>query len=86
MILLPVLRPLTGPRPPGDFAARLFVTVILPPLLFFAMFFSPLRLFFFLSIVITPHGLVTVLASSVTAAIRASALPFSVAPVAKEMD
>src|SRR3970040_1392430 len=37
MILRPALRPLTGPRPPGDFAARFFVAVIRPPLLFFAM-------------------------------------------------
>jgi hypothetical protein len=37
MIFLPTLRFLTRPRPPGDFAARRFAAVILPPLLFFAM-------------------------------------------------
>src|SRR3970282_1470469 len=37
MILRPAFRPLTGRRPPGDFAARFFVAVIRPPLLFFAM-------------------------------------------------
>jgi hypothetical protein len=46
MIRLPVSRPFTGPRPPEDFAARLFAAVILPPLLFFAMFKSLLSLLY----------------------------------------
>jgi hypothetical protein len=37
MILRPALRFLTGPRPPGDLAARRLAAVILPPLLFFAI-------------------------------------------------
>lgn len=40
IIFLPAGRFLMGPLPPRDFAARLFVAVILPPLLFLAMFGS----------------------------------------------
>jgi hypothetical protein len=35
MIIRPALRFLTGPFPPGLFAARLFAAAIFPPLLFF---------------------------------------------------
>jgi hypothetical protein len=38
MIFLPAFRFLTGPFPPGASAARFFAAVILPPLLFFAIF------------------------------------------------
>src|SRR3972149_772067 len=89
----PVLRVRTRPRPPGDFAARLFVAVIRPPLLFFAMSSSPLQLLLLRLLLpclssFTPHGvgLVPVFPSSVTAAIRANALPFSVAPVIRGTD
>ena len=41
MIFAPALRFLTEPFPPGDFAARFLAAVILPPLLFFAIFNSP---------------------------------------------
>jgi hypothetical protein len=37
MIFRPAGRFLTGPLPPRDFAARFFAAVILPPLLFFAI-------------------------------------------------
>jgi len=37
MIFLPALRFLTGPRPPGDLAARFLAAVIRPPLLFFTV-------------------------------------------------
>jgi len=37
MIRLPAARFFTFPLPPGDFAARLFAAVILPPLDFFAI-------------------------------------------------
>jgi hypothetical protein len=46
MIFFPAFRPFTGPRPPADFFARLFAAVILPPLLFFAILFSPHFSFF----------------------------------------
>jgi len=36
MIFLPAFRFLTGPLPPGAFAARFFAAVIRPPLLFLA--------------------------------------------------
>jgi hypothetical protein len=45
MMFRPVLRPLTRPRPPGDFAARLFAAVIRLPLLFCAMFLSSSSVF-----------------------------------------
>src|SRR3990172_1923839 len=54
MILRPALRPLTGPRPPGDFAARSFAAFIRPPLLFFAMFHLLLDFYFSLSVVTPP--------------------------------
>jgi hypothetical protein len=41
MIFRPTLRFLTGPFPPGFFAARFFAAVILPPLLFFAIVSFP---------------------------------------------
>ena len=47
MILRPALRFLTGPFPPGVSAARALAAVILPPLLFFAIFeFTSLIPFF----------------------------------------
>jgi hypothetical protein len=48
MMFRPAFRFLTGPRPPGLLAARLFAAVIRPPLLFFAMVS-------FLSLVRSPH-------------------------------
>ena len=41
MIFSPAARFLTGPFPPGAFAARFLAAVILPPLLFLAIFDSP---------------------------------------------
>jgi hypothetical protein len=43
MMFLPAARFLTEPRPPADLAARFLAAVILPPLLFFAIWKSPLE-------------------------------------------
>ncbi len=78
MMFLPAGRFRTRPRPPDDLDARLFAAVIRPPLLFFAICFISSSV---LVLYVRDYGLVTTAASSVTAAIRANALPFNVAPV-----
>ena len=45
MILLPALRLLTLPFPPGFLVARFLAAVILPPLLFFAILEYPFPVF-----------------------------------------
>lgn len=90
-IFRPAGRLFTGPRPPTTLAECVLAAVIRPPLLFL-----PYRFFCLLVCLMSrfrlrsscPHGagIVMVLASIVTAPIRASALPSSVAPVASEMD
>ena len=85
IILLPAGRFFTIPFPPGPLAARVLAAVIRPPLLFFAI----MNFFLFVELFTDPAygaGMVMILESKVTAAIRVNARPFSVAPVVNVMD
>ena len=82
MIRLPAVRLRIGPRPPGDLAARLLAAVMRPPLLFFAIVFNSAFCIHLLSLSFVVHaGTTMTFASRLTAAMRASALPYIVAPV-----
>jgi hypothetical protein len=86
MTLRPAGRFFTIPFPPDPFAARLLAAVIRPPLLFFDIWFLSFFVSYFAITCFYGTGMVIVLASIVTAPIRASALPSNVAPVFNVID